>query len=111
MHLHGGCVGTGPTLDGMYTLRSLSLSRSLAQYLYLSLSRSRALSLSLSLSVSLTCRRGTARAEDAQGTPAHGDIPPSILVYEDKNAPNEDLMGARNTFPLRALKCADSSLD
>jgi len=27
--------------------------------------------------------RGTARAEDAQGTPTHSHISPSILVYED----------------------------
>ena len=28
--------------------------------------------------------KGTARAEDAQGTPAQSHISPSILVYEDK---------------------------
>jgi len=28
--------------------------------------------------------RGTARAEDAQGTPTQSHIPPSIRVYEDK---------------------------
>jgi len=28
--------------------------------------------------------RGTARAEDAQGTPAQSDVSPSILVYEEK---------------------------
>ena len=28
--------------------------------------------------------RGTARAEDAQGTPTQSHISPSILVYEDK---------------------------
>jgi len=27
--------------------------------------------------------RGTARAEDAQGTPAQSHVSPSILVYED----------------------------
>jgi len=27
--------------------------------------------------------RGTTRAEDAQGTPTHSQISPSILVYED----------------------------
>ena len=31
----------------------------------------------------LRCGRGTARAEDAQGTPTQSRIPPSILVYED----------------------------
>jgi len=30
--------------------------------------------------------RGTARAEDAQGTPTQSHISPSILVYEDKKA-------------------------
>jgi len=30
------------------------------------------------------CGRGTPRAEDAQGTPTQSHIPPSILVYEDK---------------------------
>ena len=29
--------------------------------------------------------RGTARAEDAQGTPTQSHISPSILVYEDEN--------------------------
>ena len=29
--------------------------------------------------------RGTARAEDAQGTPTQSHISPSILVYEDTN--------------------------
>ena len=28
--------------------------------------------------------RGAARAEDAQGTPTHSHISPSILVYEDQ---------------------------
>ena len=30
-------------------------------------------------------REGTARAEDAQGTPAQSHISPSILVYEEKH--------------------------
>ena len=33
-----------------------------------------------------SCGRGTARAEDARGTPTQMHIPPSILVYEDKRA-------------------------
>ena len=31
--------------------------------------------------------RGTTKAEDAQGTPTHSHISPSILVYEDKTTP------------------------
>ena len=33
--------------------------------------------------LSLCSERGTARAEDAQGTPTQSHISPSILVYED----------------------------
>jgi len=39
--------------------------------------------------------RGTARAEDAQGTPTQSHISPSILVYEDKPRPvSHDAHGA-----------------
>ena len=34
----------------------------------------------------MNCRRGTLRAEDAQGTPTQGHIPPSVLVYEENSA-------------------------